>query len=337
MSSTEYDQDNEEEEECPIVIDNGYSMKSGFASEEAPRALFPSIIGVPIHKNVSPPYDPNRSRDFYVGDEAAAKRGILHIFPDPIQHGIITSWRHMERIWHHVFYNELRVEPEDHSVLFTEIPLNPKSNKEKLAQIMFETFNIPAICIKIDAVLSLYATGKLTGTVLTSSSNTTVSVPVYEGNIISNAVNISYFGGKQLTDYLQRLLTENCYSFKTWNEKLIVNNIKEKLCYVESDFSKINHAINYELPDGQMIMVDTERFKCCEAMFDPNVIISNAKGIHKMIYDSINECDVEIRKDLYDNILLCGGNMLFDGIRKRLYAEIIELESEYSIEIDKYL
>jgi len=322
-----------EGEKANIVLDNGSGrIKAGFAGEDAPRCVFPSIVG--RHKEgYTEAMVGIAKSDTYVGDEAQAKRGMLQL-NYPVEHGIVNNWDDMEKIWSHTFYNELRVEPSEQYVLLTEAPMNPKLNRERMCSIMFETFDVPGFYVAIQAILSLYSSGRTTGIVLDSGDGVTHVVPVYEGYALNHAIGRLDLAGRDLTKHAVRMLKERIpFEFNSSAGREIVRDMKEKTCYIALDYdeelaksqnsSKIE--MKYELPDGNVVVMKDERFRIPEALFQPSMLGKESGGMDKLLTTSIQESDLDIRRDLYCNIILSGGTTMFKGIQERLRKEVLTL------------
>ena len=322
----------EEEEYSNLVFDNGSDMmKAGFAGEDAPRAVFPTIVGRSLYRGYKIGMC---EKDFYIGDEVAARGRYVLQHKYPIEHGIVTNWDDMEKIWHHTFYNELRIAPEECALLLTEQPLNPRANREKTTQIMFETFNVPFLHQCICPVLSLYASGRTTRLVIDLGAGVSHVVPIFKQHAITHAIQRHDIASRDLIDFLMKILCERGYSFTTTAEREIVRDMKEKLCYVALDFeqelqkSQFNSDIEkYQLPGGQVITIGNERFRCTEPIFQPALIGMSAQGLQDLIYNSIMKCDIDIRHYLYSNIILSGGNTMFPGLVERVRKELTCLAS----------
>ena len=253
-----------------VIIENGSAtIKAGFAGDDHPRAMFRSVLGSP---KVASTVGGANLRDLYVGDEAWGKRSTIDL-RSPIKRGTVTSWDDMEKIWQHTFHNELRVAPEEHPVLLTDTRLHPK-HREKMAEIMFEKFDVPCMDIRHKAVLSLRCSGRDTGVVLQSGAGVSSITPVYSMHIISHAVEYHDVNGSDLTQNLVHMLRDSGYSFKATAEREIVRDIKHKLCYAALHFDgelknfgktpKAEVEKIYKLPDDSIVKIGDQRFRCPE-------------------------------------------------------------------------
>ncbi|KAI9347468.1 actin family [Pilaira anomala] len=314
-----------------VVIENGSRVcKSGFSSDDRPsNIVFSAIMAHPQGILLE-----HHSKEGYIGEETQSKRETFDFCspsrfpPPPIEGSVIHDWEAMEKIWHHIFYNELCVvNPEEYPLLMTESPFIKENtrNRERMTQTMFETFHVPALFPVIDAALSLYASGRTTGVVLDSGDGFTHAVSIYEG--LAHKVLAPHWAGRNLTDYLMRTLNERGHSFTTVAEREVVRDIKENLCYVALDYCLdfITGApeASYTLPDGQVITLGNERFHTAEVLFQPSLLGLSSIGIHEATYNSIMNCDFDIRNVLFSNIVMSGGNTMFPGTVDRMRKEMI--------------
>ena len=326
FGSSRIDEDEDEDgfNRQHIIIDNGSGyFKSGLSGDEGPRSVFPACIGYPKYTNCMP----GCGSDFYVGSEAHEKRGVCKLkYPVEInEYDYAINWDDMEKIWGHIFTHELRVAPEDYNVMLTETPLNPKENKEKMAQLMFEYFNVKGLYIADTAALSIYSAGKFTGFVVDSGDIITNLVPVFDGFSLPCGITKFKIAGRDLTEYMITLLYYKGVRLNTTAEKEIAKNIKEKVCFLAFDYEHEYNCVDkfdYELPDGNHVILDKERIECPEVLFSPNKIGKYGCGIEKECIYSIERCDIDIKKDLYNCIVLSGGNTMYNGFGERLTKEI---------------
>uniref|UniRef100_A0A5K3EXQ5 Actin n=1 Tax=Mesocestoides corti TaxID=53468 RepID=A0A5K3EXQ5_MESCO len=288
-----------------VVIDVGSGLcKAGFAGEDRP--------------------------EYFVGDEAQQMRGVLTL-QYPVENGVIKNWDDIEKIWHHTFYNELRVHPEDQAVLLTEAPRNPRNNREKMCEVMFEKFNVPGLYVAIQAVMALYSSGKTTGTVLDIGDGATHLVPIFDGHGLHHLVVRLNLAGRDITDYLRNLLLKRGYSLVSSAELEVVRDIKERLCYVSMTPEyeiEPNVERQYEMPDGQVLRVSTERFLAPEILFTPELLGREITGIHETTYQAIEGCDIDLRREMYKSVVLSGGSTMFEGLIPRLQMEITRLAAK---------
>jgi len=315
-----------------FVCDNGTGfVKCGFAGANFPTAIFPCIVGRPVLR-FEEKIDNLEVKDIMVGDEAERVRMMLEI-KYPLESGIVRNWEELEYVYDYTFGQKLKINPKECKIMLTEPPGNPKQNREKMVQMMFEKYGFQAAYVAIQAVLTLYAQGLLTGVVVDSGDGVTHVVPVYEGFCNSTLIRRVDVAGRAVTRYLIKLMLLRGYAFNRTADFETVRMIKEKLCYVAYDTQfelKLAHETTvlvqpYELPDGRVIKIGKERFEAPECLFKPSLVDVEGLGMGDSVFDVINKSDVNTRMDFYSHIVLSGGSSMYPGLPSRLEKEVKDL------------
>lgn len=307
-----------------IVCDCGTGfIKCGYSDNETPFVFKTAIAKPLIGRRRGIGNAP--LKEFYIGDEIeiAAKEVDLDI-EYPIESGMIKDWVGMTRIWEYAFYNKIKLNGPA-QILLTEPPLNPKANRREMAKIMFEHFGFKAVYFATQGVLALYSRGLQTGVVLDSGDGVTHIIPVFDGFTNTSTIKRLDLAGRAVTRQLSRLLSVRGYPFKNDQGLDIVQRIKEGCCYVCKDYKKemkLSNETTVLYREIEGVSLDHERFSCSEILFDPKKTGLEERGVAEMLFSVIQESSIDLRKDLYKHIVLCGGTSMLKGFPQRLEKEL---------------
>ena len=308
-----------------VVIDAGSGLvKAGFGGEDGPRSIFNSIVGTPKQMGLMVGME---LQERYVGDDAISKYEIMN-FSYPIKRGEVTDWDKFENLMHYLLYSEMKVVPEEVSILITESPRTSRENREKLTEILFETFNVKRLHIANSSMVGLFSYGKTSGLIVDSGFNVTSTVPIYEGYPLSHASIRINIGGEDLSKNLLSMIQSNLdETYIDIKGRILADDIKEKLGYLllNQDDADDVKDVTYELPDGKKIELSNELYKANEILFNPDEEIKKENGLlslKNMVIDSINKCDNEIKSDIKENICLTGGTTLLKNFPEKLKNEL---------------
>ncbi|KAI0984031.1 hypothetical protein GJ496_001881 [Pomphorhynchus laevis] len=329
----------------PVVIDNGSGYaKLGYAGNNQPQFVIPSAMAIREKPGEVRPCTGLDDLDFFIGEEAFDKAGAGYSVKYPIRHGLVEDWDLMERFWEQCIFKYMHSEPEDHVFLLTEAPMNTPENRETMAEIMFESFNVRGLYIAVQAVLALAAswlsssgTRTLTGTVVDSGDGITNVIPVVEGYVIGSHIKQIPVSGRDVTHFIQTLIREREVGVPPEQSLETARQIKEQLCYVcpdivqeftkydtdPSKWRKTFNGLNNINQNQFSIDIGYERFLAPEIFFHPEFANPDyLESISTVVDNVIQLCPIDVRRGLYKNIVLSGGSTLFKDFDKRLRRDI---------------
>ncbi|MCA9688720.1 MAG: actin family protein [Myxococcales bacterium] len=277
-----------------IVVDlsEGDLIHAGYAGDKAPRAALPSrpSAGGPV-----------------------------------IQRGVVVDWSGLTTALQRVFDKGLRVSPGEHPLLIVEPPVSPRVNRERLIELVFGKLRAPAATIVSAALAAVRQAGRASGVMLHVGERESVAAPVHRDKPIYKAITRLDVGARDLTEYLREQLAARYAAFQGEAGGGLARGALEQVAAVTADgLPPASEELeqNYELPDGQVITIGAERFRCPELLFQPSFLGVEQDGIHRLTFQSITKCDVDVRKDLYSNVVMSGGTTMYQGIPERVQKEI---------------
>lgn len=315
----------------PVIIDIGEaSCKVGFAGNEKPVSIFPTIVGREKYRSVM--YDTQEhTRSSYVGDDCTNMRGVLKI-SYPISRGNVMNWEDFYELLTHIFYNVLRVEPSQHPVIYIEHTMTPPDTREYLAKLLLDTYGVQSLFMANADLLALFSVGLTDGLVVEIGEGNTYIAPIANGALYYAGVMKLNLASVDIAENLKGLLMRYGQSLDFSAQKEILRDIKERNCYVALDpqseraKSQQMDRVSFTLPDGESMPIDGEtRYQAAEILFHPEVLGYNVAGIPESIIQSILRLDFAWRRIMLENIVLWGGTTKLNGISLRLEHELEQL------------
>ena len=303
-----------------IIIDNGSgSIKAGYSDKKIPSVVEQTLLGNIRRLKGGCVIGPGVFTTYF-GKDANYRRAILNI-EKPIQKGVITNWNQIEKFWDFIMRSKLNADVENSFVMLTETPNNSHSNRVDMCQKMFECFNVKGVYIEKQPKLALYSIGKQRGTVVDSGEGKTQCTSIIDGNIIKESIQNVDITGEDITKYLIKYFNYDNICLTTRSEIDEAKIIKERHCYaLLNEDNKKNRK--YTMPDGTTITLKDPLYKSIEVLFNPVLCGKEQGGIVDKCIESISKVDISLRKSLYSNIVLVGGNTMYENLPERFTQDI---------------
>jgi actin-related protein len=302
-----------------VVLDTGSdTTRAGYSGDDHPRLILPTCVGT------KPAPGDQTARHF--GQQATKRRGEVAV-SWPVERGGVADWGALEAFWEHLHRSCLQLTADSGCPVFiTEPALSPAAHRTRLAEVFFEQLRVPSLFVCPTPPLGLYATGHVTGLVLDAGHGACHAAPVCEGFALYHAIGRLGFGGADVTELLRRRLSDKGTPLPAGHEAEACRYLKERACEVATDPRPPTKAeatpTEHLLPDGTRVVLGSERFDCCEALFDPAVLGTPGRGLSAMLLEAITKCDTDLRPTLARTVVLVGGTTLLRGLPDRVQRDL---------------
>ena len=326
----------------PLILDFGTSeIKIGFSGDNP--QIIKNWFGHPKFNKIVRTFNfQGEPNELIIGDDCEKFLGLMKL-RRPIKNGIFKNEKEMQIIFNHIF-SKLGINSQntkEHPIVITEPLLNPRENRQLIAEYLFNNLGVPALIFLSQPFMSLLYTSNISGTILESGEGISQSLTSYEGYPIECTYERYNYGGENVTEYLKELLKIKGYHYYNSSDLMIFNEIKEKHCFCVEDMDykdlinmKEGESLKYNLPDGKFIEIGNERFLAPEYLFSQNIKGKIGLGLDEMIINSIDKVDEQIKSKITQNIFLSGGNTLLKGLKEKLANKIKEkLGKNYKVVI----